>query len=200
MQIAGLIGSLRKESYNRKLFNIYREKLGDKAGLKEVNIKNFWLYNSDIEDKGIPEEVAKAAELIKRCDGLIFFSPEYNFSIPGVLKNAIDWLSRVDNQPFSKLPCAIVGASPGRLGTARMQYHLRQIGVTLDMRMMNKPEVMASQIHKSFNEKGDLTDDALDKMLNKHIDKFIDFINEHKNVEKEVPPFLNDYERLFGHQ
>ena len=92
-------------------------------------------------------------------------TPEYNYSIPGVLKNAIDWASRPPNQPFNEKPIAIMGASPGMLGSARAQYHLRQCFVFLNGMLINKPEVMIAAANTKFNEAGELTDEAAKKLI-----------------------------------
>ena len=124
--IVALIGSLRKDSVNRAAFNHYKQLAAKEFNIVEGEIKDIPFYNADDKE---PAVVTKLAQQIKDADGVIFFSPEYNYSVPGVLKNALDYLSRSDKQPFSNKPAVIVGASPGLLGTGRMQYHLRQIGV-----------------------------------------------------------------------
>ena len=164
-----IIGSLRKESINRQIFNNYKRLAQDLFVLEEGEIGDIPLYNQDIEKE--PESVSALAELISESDGVIFFSPEYNYSIPGVLKNAIDWLSRSELKPFNNKLAAVLGGSPGNIGTARMQYHLRQVGVFLNLKFLNKPEVM---IGKVFNKiaNGKITDQDTIDMLNKHIQQF----------------------------
>lgn len=178
MRLAVIVGSLRKGSFNRKICEIYQALAGEDAQFSEVEISSLPPYNYDVEKHGIPTEVRQAEDIIRQCDGVLIFSPEYNYSIPGVLKNALDWISRVEQQPFHAKPTGIVGASPGRLGTARMQYHLRQVGVTLDMRMLNKPEVMITQVDKKFDHDGVLTDEATKKILRKHFEKFREYIHQ----------------------
>jgi chromate reductase, NAD(P)H dehydrogenase (quinone) len=114
---------------------------------------------------------------IKAADGIIIVSPEYNYSVPGALKNAIDWLSRLPSAPFKAKPVLIQSASPGALGGARMQYHLRQIFVFLDGRVMNGPEAMIGGAYgKSDNATGDLTDAATKEFLGKQLAAFADFV------------------------
>ena len=139
MNITGIIGSLRNDSIHRQIFKHYREIAKEQFELVEGSIDGIPLY--DGENMSNPK-VAELAERVIASDGVIFFSPEYNYSVPGALKNAIDWLSRLDPQPLAGKPATIIGASPGNVGTARMQYHLRQVGVFLDLNFMNKPEVM----------------------------------------------------------
>ena len=172
-----LIGSLREKSYNRAAFNLYQKIAGERMKFVEGRYDDFPLYNDDLREKnGPPESVAKLGEAIRKADGVLFFSPEYNYSVPGPLKNALDWLSRLPEQPFAGKPAAIIGASPGKIGSARMQYHLRQIGIFLDIRFMNKPEVMISEVHKLVNEKNELTDEGTRKFLEKHLEAFEAFI------------------------
>lgn len=185
MDIAVIIGSLREESFNRKLFNAYKDLAKEAYNFKEVDIRNFPLYNQDLEEASFPEVVENVADRIRECDGVLIFSPEYNYSIPGFVKNAIDWLSRVDDQPFAKKAVGILGASPSPNGTARMQYHFRQVGVTLDMRLLNKPEVMVSKANEKFNEQGDLTDEATQKILRSHSKKFKDFLLSFKGQKND---------------
>ena len=102
---------------------------------------------------------------------MIFFTPEYNYSIPGVLKNAIDWLSRNDLKPFNNKLAAVLGGSPGNIGTARMQYHLRQVGVFLNLNFLNKPEVMIGKVFSKVTD-GEITDKDTIDLLNRHIQQF----------------------------
>ena len=174
-KLIGLIGSLQAASLNRCVFNEYSQLIGDHS-LEEGVIATLPLYNQDHEAKP-PESVLQLAEQVTGCDGIIFFSPEYNYSIPGVLKNAIDWLSRMPNKPFDGKACTVIGASPGAVGTGRMQYHLRQVAVCLNLQFMNKPEVL---INGSFNkvQDGKVTDTGTLDYLQKHSLAFIDFIEQ----------------------
>jgi chromate reductase len=118
------------------------------------------LYNEDVRQQGFPKPVEDFRARIKAADGLLIVTPEYNYSIPGVLKNAIDWASRPPDQPFDGKPVAMMGASGGVLGTARAQYHLRQTCVFLNMFPVNKPEVMIPQAQNRFDAEGRLTDET----------------------------------------
>jgi len=171
MKVLAIIGSIREGSIHRSIFESYKEICKDQFELVEGQIENIPMY------KGIDDEpvVLDLAKQIVDADAVLFFSPEYNYSVSGVLKNAIDCLSRVKPQPFASKPAAIIGASPGNIGTARMQYHLRQIGVFLDLHFLNKPEVMIGKAMDKFTD-GKLTDkDTLD-FLGSHAESFKKFI------------------------
>lgn len=142
IRLVGLSGSLRKASVNTALLRAAAELAPEGVELEILSIRDVPLYDGDVQAEGMPPSVTRLQGLIAAADGLVIASPEYNFSVPGVLKNAIDWLSRTSPQPFARKPIAIMGASPGRVGTARMQYHLRQILVCLDGDVLNKPEVL----------------------------------------------------------
>ena len=138
------------------------------------------LYDDDVREAGLPPVVGDLVAAIRTADALLIASPEYNYSIPGVLKNAIDWASRAENQPFAGKPVALMGASPGAIGTARGQYHLRQCFVFLDGRVMNKPEVMIGQATAKVTE-GRLTDEATRGFIGERfLPAFADWIRAHR--------------------
>ena len=118
---------------------------------------------------GFPPAVERFREQIRAADALLFATPEYNYSMAGVLKNAIDWASRPPEQPFSGKPAAILGASAGRFGTARAQYHLRQTLVFLDVHPLNKPEVMISSAQNAFDAQGRLLDDKARELIQQQL-------------------------------
>ena len=173
MKIIGIVGSLRKNSLHRQIFNHYREICSGSFELEEAVIEGIPLFDGEDMDNA---QVAGLAGQIRSADGVIFFSPEYNYSVSGALKNAIDWLSRMDPQPFTGKPATIVGASPGNVGTARMQYHLRQIGVFLDLRFLNKPEVMIAGARGKIDN-GRIVDNATVEFLGSHAQRFARFIS-----------------------
>jgi chromate reductase len=163
IKLVAFCGSLRKASFNRLALNAFVERLP--AGVTAQTIEIDWpLYNADIQAQGFPAPVQAAQQKMLAADGVVFASPEYNYSVSGVLKNAIDWLSRMTPQPFAGKPMAQFGASGGPLGTARAQYHMRQMMVFLDGRMINKPEVMVAQAQNRFAD-GKLTDETAGKLL-----------------------------------
>ena len=163
IKFVAFCGSLRKASFNRMALNAFIERLP--AGTSAQIIEIDWpLYNADIQAQGFPDKVQAAQKAMIEADGLVLVTPEYNYGPSGVLKNAIDWLSRMTPQPFAAKPIAMFGASGGVLGTARAQYQLRQIMVFLDGRPVNKPEVMIGGAQNRFVD-GKLTDEATGKLL-----------------------------------
>ncbi|MGB9853543.1 MAG: NADPH-dependent FMN reductase [Candidatus Bathyarchaeales archaeon] len=157
--ILGFAGSLRKDSYNKALLRAAAELLPKEAELKIFDIKGIPLYNQDLEVE-MPARVKEFKEKIRAADAILVATPEYNYSFPGVLKNAIDWASRpLGDNSFDGKPVAIMSASVGIFGGARAQYHLRQVFVTLNMHPINRPEVMASFAGEKFDENGRLKDE-----------------------------------------
>jgi len=163
IKVVAFCGSLRKASFNRMALNAFIERLP--AGTSAQIIEIDWpLYNADVQAQGFPDKVQAAQKAMIEAEGLVLVTPEYNYGPSGVLKNAIDWLSRMTPQPFAAKPIAMFGASGGVLGTARAQYQLRQIMVFLDGRPVNKPEVMIGAAQTRFAD-GKLTDEATGKLL-----------------------------------
>ena len=164
IKLAAFCGSLRKASFNRMALHAFTERLPAGVSLSTIEIGEWPLYDADIQAKGFPDKVQAAQKAMLEADGIVLVSPEYNYGISGVLKNAIDWLSRMTPQPFAGKPIALFGASGGILGTARAQYQLRQTLVFLDGRPLNKPEVMIGQAQNRFAD-GKLTDEPTGKLL-----------------------------------
>lgn len=168
-RILALCGSLRRDSRNQQVLNAAINIAPSLAAtITQGTFSDFPLYNQDVQDHGMPASVITLAQSIADADAVLIVSPEYNYSVPGVLKNAIDWLSRVSPQPFAGKATAIMGASPGAIGTARMQYHLRQTLVFLDARPLNKPEVMIGSFSDKFEE-GKLTDAKALEMVERQL-------------------------------
>jgi chromate reductase, NAD(P)H dehydrogenase (quinone) len=159
VKVLGICGSLRKGSYNAAALRAAQELAPDGMTVESFDIAPIPVYNEDVRAEGLPAAVEQFRGRIRAADALLFVTPEYNYSVPGVLKNAIDWASRPPEQPFAGKPVAIMGTSPGALGTARAQYHLRQILVFLDMHPINKPEVMIGAASSKFDAAGQLTDE-----------------------------------------
>ncbi len=135
------------------------ELVPDGMALETFDLDAIPLYNGDVEAQGLPEPVQDLLARIANTDALLIVTPEYNYSIPGVLKNALDWASRAPSPPLVDKPCAILGASPGLMGTVRAQMHLRQVALGTNMLCMNRPEVFVASAAKKFDEAGKLIDD-----------------------------------------
>jgi chromate reductase len=158
MSILGFAGSLRKDSYNKALLRAALEMVPAGAVLEIFELEGIPPFNQDLENRP-PEKVKEFKAKIRAADAILIATPEYNYSIPGVLKNAIDNASRpYGDNAFDGKPAAIMGASIGMLGTARAQYHLRQSLVFLNMYPLNQPEVMVPLAHEKIDQNGRLTD------------------------------------------
>jgi len=162
LQFVTLLGSLRKASFNAAVARALPSLATEGVSIIALgSIADFPHYDADIEEVGFPPPVIVMAEQIRAADGVIIVTPEYNYSVPGALKNALDWLSRVSPQPFAGKPVAIQTASPAVIGGARAQYHLRQSLVYVDALVLNQPEVMIGQVAGKVNaETLELTDAA----------------------------------------
>lgn len=177
-----ICGSLRKGSFNRMLEKVLPSLAPAGMTISPApSFAEFPLYNADLQsEKGFPAPVNALADAIRAAEGVIFVTPEYNFSLPGGLKNAIDWVSRLKEQPFVGKPIAIQSASPGPVGGARMQYDLRKMMVFLDAFTLNKPEIFVNNCASKFDEKtGQLTDQATRDFVKQQLEKFADFIARH---------------------
>jgi chromate reductase, NAD(P)H dehydrogenase (quinone) len=160
IKVLGICGSLRKGSFNMAALRTAIELRPTGMTVEVADISQIPLYNEDVRQQGFPPPVQKLREQIAAADALLFACPEYNYSMSGVLKNAIDWASRPPDQPFAGKPCAILGAAAGMAGSARAQGDLRRSMVFLDMHPLNKPEVLIGQAQTKFDENGNLTDEA----------------------------------------
>jgi len=178
-----LLGSLRRGSFNAAVARALPALAPAEATIAPLgSIGDFPIYNGDVEALGIPAPVAAMGEAIAKADGVIVVTPEYNYSIPGGLKNAIDWLSRLKPQPFLDKPVALESASPGMLGGARAQYHLRQTFVMLEARVFNKPEVFVGQANHKIDASGALTDPPTRDIIAKQLAAFAAFVHGHQRA------------------
>ncbi|HEY4171666.1 MAG TPA: NADPH-dependent FMN reductase [Rhodopila sp.] len=178
LHFVSLLGSLRKGSFNAAVARALPALEPDGVTIEPLgSVGDFPLYDADIQAGGFPAPVVAMGEAIAKADGVIIVTPEYNYSIPGGLKNAIDWLSRLPAQPFAGKAVAIQSGSPGALGGARAQYHLRQSLVFLDAHVLNKPEVMISQIATKVDAAtGELTDEATRTFITTQLQAFAAFV------------------------
>lgn len=174
MHILGISGSLRKDSFNSAALRACGELLPPGVTMSVFDIAPIPLYNEDLRAQGLPGPVQQLREQIRAADALLIATPEYNYSIPGVLKNAIDWASRPPEQPFDGKPIALLGATPGGLGTSRAQYHLRQVFVYLNGHLLNRPEMFISGAPNKFDADGRLTDAATAENLGKLLAALVD--------------------------
>lgn len=165
--ILGIAGSLRKASYNRAALRAAQSLVPSETKLEIFELDGIPPYNQDDEQRP-PAKVTELKTRIRAADAILLVTPEYNFSVPGVLKNAIDWASRpYGDSAWVGKPVAVMGASVGTLGTARAQYHLRQMFVFLDMHALNQPEVMIGTAAQKFDPQGNLTDEKTKEFIQK---------------------------------
>jgi chromate reductase, NAD(P)H dehydrogenase (quinone) len=167
MRVVGISGSLRKGSFNSAALRAAQSLAPEGMTIERVEIGDLPLYNDDLRTAGFPPPAERLRAQLAAADGILFVTPEYNYSVSGVLKNAIDWASRPPNQPFDGKPVAVMGASPGLFGTARAQYHLRQMMVFLNAFIVNRPEVMIGQAPTKFDQDGNLTDEQTREFIRK---------------------------------
>jgi chromate reductase len=161
MHILGISGSLRAASSNTAALRIAQACVPSGVTMELASLSDIPVYNEEVYVDGFPPAVAEFRAAVDAADALLIATPEYNYSVPGVLKNAIDWASRPPEQPFNGKPVALIGASAGAMGTARAQYHLRQVFVFLNGHVMNKPELMIPAASTVFDSEGNLTDEPM---------------------------------------
>jgi chromate reductase, NAD(P)H dehydrogenase (quinone) len=179
LNVLTVCGSLRKGSFNAMVQRALPALAPEGMTLKPApSFADIPLYNADIQNStGFPAPVNVLADAIRAADGVIFCTPEYNFGIPGGLKNAIDWVSRLPNQPFAGKPIALQSASPGPLGGGRVQYDMRRTMVFLDAFTLNKPEIFIGGCASKFDDKtGELKDEATRGFLKQQLAAFATFI------------------------
>ena len=181
--ILGIAGSLRKQSFNRSLLRAAQELTPEGARIDIAELDGLPGFNQD-DEANPPAKVTELKQRIRSADAVLFVTPEYNYSVPGVLKNAIDWASRpYGDSAWKGKPVAVMGASVGTIGTARAQYHLRQMFVFLNMYAVNQPEVMVSNAHKYFDEAGKLTDETAKKLIRQLLGELVNWT---KRLQKQT--------------
>lgn len=176
MQILGICGSLRKSSLNTAALRACNDLLPQGMSLRITSIADLPMFNQDVFDAGIPEPAKRLRAEIAESDGVLIASPEYNFSVSGVLKNLIDWLSRLPEQPFKWKPVAVISATGGPVGGARNQYELRKILVGLDALCLTRPEVFIGMHQTKFDAEGRLSDEATRKIMTTQMAAFHDWV------------------------
>lgn len=175
INILGFAGSLRKNSYNKALLRAAVESTPSDIKIEVFDLEGIPLFNQDLEEQP-PKRVREFKAKIRTADALLIATPEYNYSVPGVLKNAIDWASRPHgDNAFESKPVALMSASEGLLGGARAQYHLRQTLVALNMHAINRPEVIVSSVDEKVDESGNITDEKTREKIKKLIQSMADW-------------------------
>ncbi len=175
IKILAFAGSLRKNSFNKALLKAAEGLLPQDTEMEIFDLEGIPLFNQDTENEMV-EKVKSFKTKIEAADAILIATPEYNFSIPGVLKNALDWGSRPSGKnSFDGKPLAIMGASPGTIGTARVQYHLRQVCVSLNMYPLNKPELLVSAVEDKLDASGKLSDEKTLQRIEKMLQSLVDW-------------------------
>src|SRR3954452_22102370 len=177
--VVGFAGSLRRSSYNRALLRAAIELAPPELHIEAHELDALPLYNGDVEGAGVPESVEELRAAIRQADALLTSTTEYNHGVPGVLKNAIDWLSRPPRgSALNGKVAAIMGASPGMTGTARSQSQLRQAFVFTNTYALLQPEVLVGRAHEKFDGDGRLIDQATRDFLGTFLQRFTEFITQ----------------------
>jgi len=185
IQLVGLSGSLRKGSYNTMLLNSALQLLPTDVSMEIISIEDIPLYNGDLDLPSVkhrPQPVEHFRKMLADSDGILISSPEYNYSIPGGLKNAIDWASRGEDSPLLRKPVAVIGATTGLWGTTRMQLAFHNVFLYLDMKPLYKPEVLVAQAEKKFDKDGKLIDEMAKKLLKQKLEALKEMIHLQSQV------------------
>lgn len=183
--ILGIAGSLRKASYNRGALRAAQQLAPEDAKIEIFDLDGIPPFNQD-EEKNPPSRVTELKERVRAADAILFCTPEYNYSVPGVLKNAIDWASRpYGDSAWDGKPVAVMGASVSVLGTARAQYHLRQSFIFLNMRPMNGPEVMIGNAAERFDEQGNLKDEKSKELIRQMLQNLAEWTRQLEAGKKQ---------------
>lgn len=180
MKVVGIVGSLRKESYNKRIAAFIKERFKDKLDIELIFLHDLPPFNQDLE-KDPPETVKQFKNKIREAEGILFVTPEYNHTIPGVLKNSLDWLSREDRPTVGK-PSFIVGASTGHVGTARCQGDLRKVLNSPGIATINLPGniVVIQNVEDKFDEQGQFNEERTINRLDSVVDNFIQWAEKIK--------------------
>ncbi|HTS27491.1 MAG TPA: NAD(P)H-dependent oxidoreductase [Bryobacteraceae bacterium] len=182
LSILGIAGSLRKTSFNRGLLRAAQQLAPPGVTIESFDLEGIPVFNQDL-DGNPPPRVTDFKARIRAADAILIATPEYNYSIPGVLKNAIDWASRpYGDNSWDEKPVALMGASGGIQGTSRAQYHFRQCFVFLNMYPLNKPEVMIASAAQKFDGDGNLTDEKGKEMVSRLIAALADWTRKLKGT------------------
>ena len=190
-QLVGISGSLRKGSFNTMLLKAASQVLPFNVSMEIISIEDIPLYNADLDlpsAKQRPQPVEHFRKMLTDADGILISSPEYNYSIPGGLKNAIDWASRGEDSPLLRKPVAVIGATTGLWGTTRMQLAFHNVFLFLDMKPVYKPEVLVAQAEKKFDKNGNLIDEMAKKILKQKLQALKEMIQ----LQSQVGDFVDN--------
>jgi chromate reductase len=190
-QLVGISGSLRKGSFNTMLLKAALQVLPFNVSMEIISIEDIPLYNADLDlpsAKQRPQQVEHFRKMLTDADGILISSPEYNYSIPGGLKNAIDWASRGEDSPLLRKPVAVIGATTGLWGTTRMQLAFHNVFLFLDMKPVYKPEVLVAQAEKKFDKNGNLIDEVAKKILKQKLEALKEMIQ----LQSQVGDFVDN--------
>ena len=186
IRILGIAGSLRRQSYNRAALRAATQLVPEGATIDIFEIDGIPGFSED-DEQNPPPKVVELKQRIREADAILIVTPEYNYSVPGVLKNAIDWASRpYGDSAWNGKPAAIMGASVGAIGTARAQYHLRQMFVFLNMFPVNQPEVMIANASERFDAEGNLTDDPTKDFIRQLLQSLVKWTRQIAPVNAEA--------------
>lgn len=171
IRILGISGSLRQASFNSALIRAARELAPEGVAFDIYDLSGIPMYNGDVENEGVPQAVLDFAEAVRTADALLIATPEYNHSVPAVLKNAIDWISRQSSSnPLRHKPIALAGASAGQFGTVRVQAHLRQIFASgIEAYVMIKPDLFVTNAASKIDADGVVTDEETRTRIAAHV-------------------------------
>jgi chromate reductase len=189
LHLVGFAGSLRRESFNRALLAAAGQVAPAGMTIDVVDIGQLPFYDADVEREGDPPSVAGFKAALQEADGVLIAAPEYNAGIPGVLTNAIDWASRLPGRaPLTGKPVALMGASPGQIGTARAQVHLRQVLDHVHARVLPPPELLLARAHEKFDALRRLADVDARKLLATLLDRLAVWIHRERAAVAAASP------------
>jgi len=195
-RILGISGSLRQQSYNSAVLRAAVDLAPEGVAIEAFELDGIPPFNQD-EERNPPARVLELKRRAREADGILFVTPEYNYSVPGVLKNAIDWASRpYGDNAWDGKPAAIMGASIGAIGTARAQYHLRQICVFLNVFPVNQPEVMIGNAAQRFDAEGNLADETTKDYMRQLLENLVELMHRIRQPSTSVP--ISDSRPLFA--
>ena len=182
LEVVGIAGSLRAGSFNRSLLAAAAELAPSGMRIAVADIRPIPFFDGDLEAAGLPPAVADLKARVRAADALLLVTPEYNYSVPGVLKNTIDWLSRGQDSALAGKPAALMGASPGGFGTVRAQHHLRQVAAGANMLVMVRPEVHVARADTKFDANGRLNDETTRRNVAALLEAFAAWALQHRRT------------------